>query len=81
MKTQAANAIHPPATRLVLGLVVGAVVGAGLALWCAPRLLGLRRPLDDSAATVRTPMDDLAEVGDMADELARAADDGAPVSP
>jgi hypothetical protein len=88
--------------RLALGLLAGTVVGAALAWWFAPRLSALRQRLEDSAATVRFRMGDLADAGatedafvrqvqllrhDLAeadadaDAIARAADDGARVSP
>jgi gas vesicle protein len=65
--------------RLALGLLVGTVVGAGLAMWFAPRMSELRQRLRDSPILC----DDLAEADADADAaaIARAADDGARVSP
>jgi hypothetical protein len=57
--------------RLALGLLVGSVVGAGLAWWFAPRLAELRQRLEESGTTVRVRMGDVADVGDAADELVR----------
>jgi hypothetical protein len=56
---------------LALGLLIGTVVGAGLAIWLAPRLSQLRQ----QRADFQNPRDDLAEAD--ADAIARAADDGA----
>jgi gas vesicle protein len=63
--------------RLALGLLVGAVVGAGLAMWFAPRLSDLRQRLHDSPIL----RDDMAEADADAAAIDRAADDGARVSP
>lgn len=76
--------------RVALGLLVGTVVGAGLAWWFAPRLSELRQRLEESSTTVRARMGDFADEfvrqgqilrNDVAeadaDAIARAADDGA----
>jgi gas vesicle protein len=61
--------------RMALGLLVGAVVGAGLAMWFAPRMSELRQRLRDSPIL----RDHLAEADADSDAaaIARAADDGA----
>jgi hypothetical protein len=56
--------------RVALGLLVGTVVGAGVALWFAHRVSDRWQRTTDS----RILRDDLAE----ADAIERAADDGAP---
>jgi hypothetical protein len=58
--------------RLALGLLVGTVIGAGVVWWFAPRLSGLRQRLEEAT------MADSIRMGEVADAVARAADDGAP---
>lgn len=68
-----------------LGLLAGTVVGAGLAIWLAPRLRSeLHERLTDSATTIRVRVadaaDDLMRRGqgirdDVADAVARGADE------
>jgi gas vesicle protein len=53
----------------VIGLVAGAVVGAGLATWLAPQASALRRRVADSAAGLGV------RVGEAVDELTLRSDD------
>jgi len=72
----------------VIGLLAGTVVGAGLALWFAPKLrTELRQRVADSATTVRVRVADAAaDLGrrgervrdDVADAVARGAQEVEP---
>jgi gas vesicle protein len=63
--------------RLVIGLLTGTFVGAGLAIWFAPRLASeLRERMADSARTLRQRAADQYEqassrVGEVVDDLTR----------
>ena len=68
---------EPRDSRFVIGLLAGAVVGAGLALWLAPEAASeLRRRLTDSAKGLGRRASDQYQqvntrVGDAVDDLAR----------
>ncbi len=70
-----------PAYGFGLGLLTGACVGAGLALWFAPRLASeLRDRVTDSAKDIRQRAGDRydqvsARVGQAADEVTRTGQD------
>lgn len=70
-----------PAYGFGLGLLTGACVGAGLALWFAPRLASeLRDRVTDSAKDIRQRVGDRyeqvsARVGQAADEVTRTGQD------
>jgi gas vesicle protein len=63
--------------RFVIGLLAGTFVGAGLAVWLAPRLApGLRRRMTAAARDLRQRASEQYQqasirVGDAVDELAR----------
>jgi gas vesicle protein len=67
--------------RFVIGLLAGAVVGAGLALWLAPKAAAeIRGRIKDSAKNLGKQASDQydqasARVGDKVDELTRAGND------
>ena len=67
----------PRNSRFVIGLLTGAVVGAGLALWFAPEAASeLRRRLTDSAKGLGRRASDQyqqasSRVGDAVDDLTR----------
>ena len=55
--------------HLALGLVVGTVVGAGLAVWFAPHRSESRQPLKDSLRIVRDAGGALAAAGEPDEHL------------
>jgi gas vesicle protein len=57
---------QPRDHRFVIGLLAGAVVGAGLAIWLAPRARNLIKQASDQYDQAS------ARVGDKVDELTRA---------
>ncbi|MEP7306354.1 MAG: YtxH domain-containing protein [Acidobacteriota bacterium] len=65
----------------LMGLITGGAIGAGLAIYCAPRLaLGLRQCVTNSANDLRNAASEGVQavktrVGEVADRVADAAND------